>query len=182
MFLLIVFLMCLFVAVGTGILAGWSDYKGMIIPNIYSVMVIASFALAYIVLSLGGRGDVFVSLFSHLFGGVIVFIVTLVMFAMKGIGGGDAKLATAFAFWTGVKGLFPFLFYMSIWGGVLAVLSIVLKKYTPIKNPPEGSWLAQCQDGANKVPYGIAIVAGALASFAHLGYFSGETLSSFLFG
>ena len=180
MLLLIVFLMCLFVAMGTSVLAAVSDYRGMTIPNTYSAIIIGAFVLCYAILWMGGRDDVFGPLMSHGLAALIVFLITLVMFMAKAIGAGDSKLATALAFWAGLKGLMPFVFYMSVVGGLLGLTALVLKKWTPVKNPPEGSWIAQVQGGASKVPYGIAIVAGALASFVKIGYFDVEVLSSFL--
>lgn len=180
MLLLIIFLLCIFVALGTGVLAGYSDIKGMTIPNSYSVIVIVSFVVCYLVLSVFGRDDVFFSLVSHVLGALIVFGVTAAMFAFGVLGAADSKLATAFALWVGVRGLFPFLFYMSLIGGVLALVSLALKKWKPFKAPAQGSWVAQVQGGASKVPYGVAIACGGLASFLNIGYFSVDVLTSFL--
>ena len=101
---------------------------------------------------------------------------------MKILGAADSKLGTACALWMGFQGFTGFLFYMTIFGGVLALASLVLKKWKPIKTPSAGSWLEKAQRGENKVPYGIAIFAGMLASFVNLGYFSFETFASFLSG
>lgn len=180
MLLLIVFLVGVFVALGTGVLASWSDFKGLTIPNLYSVIVAGAFVATYAILWVFGRDDVFFSFFSHVLGALIVFGVTMVMFALKGIGAADSKLGTAFALWVGLKGLFPFLFFMSLFGGALGAAALLMKKYKPFKNPPKGSWVAEVQGGASKVPYGIAIALGALVSFVTLGYFSGEVFASFL--
>ena len=180
MLLLIIFLVGVFVAIGAGGLASYSDFKGLTIPNAHSVAVAGAFVFTYVVLWLFGRDDVFFSLGSHIVGAVIVFGVTLAMFALKGLGAADSKLGTAFALWVGVKGLFLFLFYMALFGGVLGVAALLLRKFKPFKTPSEGGWIARVQAGESKVPYGMAIVFGALVSFVKLGYFSGEVLSSFL--
>ncbi len=182
MFLLIFFLMCLFVVIGTGVLAGLSDMRGMTIPNMYSVIIIGAFVVCYLVLSLGGRDDVFSSLMSHGIGGLVIFVITLIMFTTKIWGGGDAKLATAFAFWMGLKGLIAFVFYVSVAGGLLGLLALALKKWKPfrIKKGQKDTWIARVQRGENKVPYGVAIVIGALASFLEIGYFDIDVLSSFV--
>ena len=182
MILLIVFLLCVFVALGTGVLAGYSDIKGLTIDNIYSVVVIGAFVACYAFLLVFGREDVFFSPISHLLGALIVFGVTAAMFAFGVLGAADSKLGAAFALWVGVPGLFSFLFYMTLFGGLLGVIALGLKKWQPIKNPPEGSWVARVQGGESKVPYGVAIVFGALASFVNIGYFSVDVLSSFLAG
>ena len=180
MFLLFIFLICIFVALGAGAMASLSDIRGLTIPNLYSAVVIGSFVVAYIVLWLFGRDDVFFSLLSHFLGALLVFGVTAGMFALGGIGAADSKLATAYALWAGLSGLGGFLLYTTIGGGILAVMALAMKKWKPFKNPPAGSWPARVQAGESKVPYGVAIVFGALASFVNLGYLGGAVLSSFL--
>ncbi|HOO81440.1 MAG TPA: prepilin peptidase [Alphaproteobacteria bacterium] len=180
MLLLIVFLMCLFVVIGTGGLSALSDLRGMTIPNLHSLIVLGAFVFCYGALWFGGRDDVFASLASHIVAALIVFLITLAMFMGKLMGAGDSKLASALALWAGLKGLVPFIFYMSVAGGVLALAALALKKWAPVKAPKPESWVAQVQGGASKVPYGVAIVLGALASFVKIGYFDLDVLSSFV--
>lgn len=180
MVLLVFFLACLFVAAATGVMAGISDFKTMTIPNIYSVIIMGAFLLAYAVLWLAGRDDVFFSPLSHLISALVVFLLTAGLFAMGSIGAADSKLATVYALWTGIKGMPVFLFYMALAGGVLGLASLALARWKPVKNPMPGSWIAKAQSGESKVPYGMAIAAGALASFVKLGYIGGDVLSSFL--
>ena len=180
MILLTIFLILIFVALGTGLLASISDFRGLVIPNLYSLIVLGAFFACYAVLWLGGRDDVLGSLTAHFIAAGIVFLVTLGMFSLKVLGAADSKLGTAYALWVGLKGLMPFLFYLALVGGVLGLVALALRKWKPVKNPAEGSWIARVQAGENKVPYGAAIAAGALASFVELGYFSSEVLSSFL--
>ncbi|MGQ0526922.1 MAG: A24 family peptidase [Alphaproteobacteria bacterium] len=180
MLLLIIFLACIFVAVGAGLLASLSDFKGLTIPNSYSVIIIAAFCAAYLSLWFFGRGEVFSPLLSHGLSALFIFVLTAALFATKIMGGGDSKLASAYALWVSLVGLVPFLFYTTLTGGVLGLISLVLLKWKPVKNAQAGSWIARVQAGESKVPYGIAIVIGALASFCNLGYFELETLRSFL--
>lgn len=181
MIALIIFLTGIFIALGTGVLASISDFKGMKIPNLYSAIVALSFVVVYGVLWLLDVSDVtFFAMGSHLIAALVVFAVTAVMFFAKAIGAADSKLATAYALWLGVKGMIVFLFYMALAGGILAIIALILKKMRPIKNPAEGSWIARVQAGESKVPYGIAIFIGALASFAELGYLNIETFVSFI--
>jgi prepilin peptidase CpaA len=180
MLLLIAFLVCLFVAAGTGILAAWSDLKGLTIPNAHTVVVILSFLSAYGILWLGGRDDVLSPFLSHLTAGLIVFFITLAMFAFRAMGAADSKLGSAYALWAGLHGLIYYLFYMSVFGGLLGLIALAVRKWKPFKNSAPGSWVSQVQAGESKVPYGIAIVLGALASFIHLGYLDRDVLSSFI--
>ncbi len=180
MILLILFLACVFVALGAGVFAGLSDFRGLVIPNSYSVVIMAAFFAAYFFLWVGRHEGMFYGLTSCLLAGLLVFGITAAMFAARAIGAADSKLATAYALWMGIPGLVPFIFYTTLAGGLLGIAAIVLRKYKPIKTPKEGTWVARVQAGENKVPYGIAIVGGALASFVKLGYFDGEALRSFL--
>ncbi|MGB4106505.1 MAG: prepilin peptidase [Alphaproteobacteria bacterium] len=177
MIALIIFLTCLFVAVTVGVLAAWSDFKGLVIPNWHSGAIIVSFFTAFILMHLLGQPEVFSGIFSHAAAGIIIFMVTATMFGLKAIGAADSKLSTAFAFWVGIPGLPAFLFYMTLAGGLIGLSAIALRKLQPVKNPAPGGWVARVQAGENKVPYGIAIACGALVSFVQLGYFSKVILS-----
>lgn len=174
---LILFLTCLFVAVAVGAMAAWSDIKGLVIPNWHSGVIIVSFLTAFVLMQLLGHPDIFSTLWSHFMAALIVFAVTATLFGLKTIGAADSKLSTAYAFWAGIAGLPAFLFYMSVVGGLVGLGALALQKWQPVKNPAPGGWVARVQAGENKVPYGIAIVAGALASFVKLGYFNGAILT-----
>lgn len=168
-------------ALGMCGLAAWTDYKGYRIPNLVSVVIVVSFVVAFGVTYLTGQNEIiFMSWKSHLASFVIVLLATMVMFAFKIMGAGDSKMAAALSLWLGWGGLVPFLFYMAMMGGVLAAVSIVLKKYKPLKNPPTGTWLENAQAGTNKLPYGIAIAVGALIAFVFAGYFSPEKWSEMM--
>jgi prepilin peptidase CpaA len=170
MIALVIFLTCLFIAIAVGVMAAWSDFKGLTIPNWHSAAVFLSFVVAYALMHLLGHEDVFGSLWSHGAAGLVVFGVTALLFALGTMGAADSKLSTAYAFWAGIPGLPAFLFYMTLAGGVIGVTAIVLRKYKPFSKAPAGGWVARAQAGENKVPYGIAIVCGALACFLKLGY------------
>jgi len=159
-------------------MAAWSDFRGFRIPNIVSLVILGAFVVAYGVLFLTGQNDVmFLSMTSHLSAAAIVLALSGFLFALKQLGAGDSKFATVIALWVGLPGLVPFLFYMAMSGGVVAALSLVLKKWKPVKNPPEGSWIAKAQEGHPSVPYGIALAIGALAAFLFQGYLSPEKWS-----
>lgn len=180
MIVLIVFLICVFICLGIGVLAGASDMKTMTIPNSYSVYVAASFAIAYAAVAFAGVDGVFSSLFSHLFSALLVFAFTFGLFGMGMLGAGDSKFASACALWFSVGDLPVFIVYMALIGGFLAVASVIIQRRKPFQAPTEGSWVAQVQGGASKVPYGVAIALGMGFAFMKLGYFSPGILSSFL--
>lgn len=180
MILLIIFLICVFITLVIGGLAGLSDIRSMTIPNSYSLYVIAAFFIAYGALYVGGQGDVLGSFLSHIISAVLAFVITLGLFAARVIGAGDSKFATACALWFGMKSLMVFLFYMALSGGVLGIVALYIKRKKPFKKPVEGSWVAQVQGGADKVPYGVAISFGMFVAFIQAGYFSSEVLGTFV--
>ncbi len=180
MLLLIIFLTCIFVALGAGALSGLSDIRGMTIPNLYSLVVIAAFFAAYICLYIGGRGEVFSPLSAHLLSALLTFSLTALLFGGRMIGAADSKLATAYAFWLGIGDVPVFLAYMVFAGGVLAVASLVFMRLKPFKSPDKESWIGRVQNGESKVPYGVAIAFGALVAFFKVGYMDSDVLVSFL--
>ncbi len=173
MLCLLLFLFGVIATLGMCCLAARSDYKGYKIPNLVSIVIIGAFAITYSGLTLLGHREVFFKpIGMHLGSALLVLMVTGAMFAFKKLGAGDSKLATAIALWTGFSGLVPFLFYMSLSGGVIAGVSLYLQKKRPFTTVSEGSWIDVVQKGGGVVPYGIAIAIGALSSFVYLGFFS----------
>jgi len=153
-------------------LAGYSDFKGYRIPNIVSLVIVCAFVIAYSLTLMTGQAEaIFMPWKSHFASFFVILLVTMVMFAVKIIGAGDSKMMAAVSLWLGLSGLIPFLFYMSLSGGLLAVASLLLRKYKPFKSPPQDCWVEKAQEGSNDVPYGIAIALGTIAAFLFVGYF-----------
>jgi prepilin peptidase CpaA len=82
-----------------------------------------------------------------------VFLLLSVAFYLGMMGGGDVKLAAALALWFSPIGTLRFLVFMSIAGGVLTILVMVLHRLRKKEGRPE-------------IPYGVAIAIGALAILA----------------
>lgn len=168
---------CMLVALGFGLASAVSDFKSMTIPNIYAAGIVLAFIPAFAADAFTGEGmEFFASWQSHLTAAAIVFILTFVMFMTRVMGAGDSKLCSALALWVGLQGLAPFLFYMTLTGAVLALVTKLLNKKKLVAEPAAGSWIAKSQEGQMGVPYGIAICLGALIAFYQLGYFSPETM------
>jgi Flp pilus assembly protein protease CpaA len=169
---------CMLVALGFGIASGVSDFKSMTIPNIYAAGVLLAFIPAFAADAFSGQGmEFFASWKSHLIAMVAMFAVTFVLFSVKLIGAGDSKLITAFSLWVGLSGLAAFIFYMAVIGALLGIATKVMNKKTLMENPKEGSWIAKSQAGGSGVPYGIAIVCGAVIAFWQLDFFTPEKLA-----
>ena len=79
-----------------------------------------------------------------------VFVLLAVAFYAGMMGGGDVKLAAALALWFAPATTVLFLVYMSIGGGVLTLVVLILHRMKKKAGKPE-------------VPYGVAIAFGALA-------------------
>lgn len=167
------------VAMGFGLASAWSDFKGFTISNAYSIGVIIAFVPAFLAVTLmAPDAAYFASWKSHLLAAAGMFAVTFVLFTLKLIGAGDSKLCTAYALWLGVLGLPSFLFFMTVVGGLLGLMTLALRRWRPVTAPAEGTWIARAQEGASEVPYGIAIVIGAVIAFIQSGYFDPDSLSA----
>jgi len=92
--------------------------------------------------------------------------VTFSLFAMDGMGGGDAKLLAATAVWMGLNiHLVEYLVVSTIIGGLLT-LAILFYRKSPLaiitgRNP----FLRHFADDTTGVPYGIALGVGGLLTY-----------------
>ena len=86
-----------------------------------------------------------------------VFLALAVTFYMGMMGGGDVKLAAAIPLWFQPITTLKFLVVMSIAGGVLTLVVLLIHKKRG-KSPIAGKAPA----AKPEVPYGVAIAAGAL--------------------
>jgi prepilin peptidase CpaA len=87
------------------------------------------------------------------------------MFALRWIGGGDAKLLAAAGLWLGVGGIGTFLMWTTITGGLFG-LSLIFARYWAQPYAGLGPrWVGRLLAPKGDIPYGIAIAAGALAAF-----------------
>ena len=93
--------------------------------------------------------DPFPGMAIQLAAGAIVFAVLAVAFYTGMMGGGDVKLAAALALWFSPANTLKFLMLMAIVGGILTVGILVWHR-------------ARNGSGRPKIPYGVAIAAGAL--------------------
>ncbi len=170
---------CLLVAIGFGAASAISDFKSMTIPNVYALGIVLAFIPAFAADAfLAPDGVVFFSVLkSHIAAAVVVFIITFILFSARVIGAGDSKLCSAFALWVGLQGLAAFLFYMAIVGALLGIATKIMIHKKLVEAPASGSWIEKAQSGQAGVPYGIAILLGALVAFYQLGYFSPEKLA-----
>lgn len=143
------------------IVAALRDVTSFTIPNwISGVLILAFFPAAFALgLSLGEIG-------LHATVGVAALAMGVAMFALRWIGGGDAKLFAAAGLWLGLPAAFPYLVYTAIAGGALALALIGLRSMWMRAFVVSGpAWVGRLATPGESVPYGVAIAVGAMAAF-----------------
>ena len=98
-----------------------------------------------------------------------VLIVAFMFFWGGTFGGGDAKLLTGAVLLIGYHDLFPFVFLMSLFGAVLAVVILIGDRLIPklrrVLQPaavPDAAAAATRREVWPTVPYGVAISAAGM--------------------
>lgn len=147
----------LLAVVGLLIVAALNDIATMTIPNWISIAIAVAFVPAALI-----SGMRIESIAVHLGCGVVLFVAGFFLFNVGALGGGDVKLLSAAAIWTGASALAPFLMSMMIAGGALAVTILVMRRcLTP--SPALPAFLNRLVDRQRGIPYAVAIAtAGAL--------------------
>ena len=96
----------------------------------------------------------------------LVLIVLLLPWSRRMLGGGDVKLAAACAIWMGWERLPTFLLATALAGGLVAVTTAILAlRRTVALGVDKGAPLSGvARVRAAKVPYSVAIAAGAVVA------------------
>jgi prepilin peptidase CpaA len=131
------------------------DAVTMTIPN-YLVLAV----LALYVVGLAVNFDLS-DILLDLLAAVIIFVVCFVLFALGWLGGGDAKLAPGAVLWVGYDGFLEFVVAMTLIGGVLSIVLLILRGGLRAASASQDS-LPLVLQWASPIPYGIAISAGAI--------------------
>jgi prepilin peptidase CpaA len=138
--------------------AAMSDATTFRIPNWISLALIAAFPVAAL-----AAGLPLSTLGLHLGVGAAALALGMAMFALRWMGGGDAKLFSAVALWMGWPAVLTFLSAAAIAGGVLAALLLALRSAAVRPMVLTGPrWVARLAEPGEAVPYGVAIAIGAL--------------------
>ena len=140
--------------------AAISDLSRYIIPNAISIALVLLFAVAALF------GDARIDWLSHLGAAVAIFAIGAVLFRFGALGGGDVKLFAAASLWMGFANLLPYLFVVALVGGALTLLLLALRLALPRAWGALGRGaslrLPAMLTTGSRVPYGVAIAAGAL--------------------
>jgi len=141
--------------------AAVSDALSMTIANRVSILLVASFL---ILAPLTGMALPDVGL--HLLAGAAVLAITFVLFAIGGMGGGDAKLMAATAVWFGFDtGLMSYLLISAIAGGFLTLALLMFRNSNIGLLAGTFAPLRYIADSKAGIPYGIALGFGGLAAY-----------------
>jgi prepilin peptidase CpaA len=101
------------------VIATWSDLRTREIPDWISV------ALILIGIAAAGFGWVGIRWWMVLSGCLLGFVIGLALFHFAKFGGGDAKLIAGIGATLGPVGLLFALFWMAVFGGVLALIALI---------------------------------------------------------
>ena len=139
----------------TLVAAAVSDMRSFRISNVFPAILILLFITAY---GLSGFSS---ALWQNLLHFLLALGVGMGLFGRGWIGGGDAKLYAAVALWFGWTGAVTLIFLTGLAGAVLAIAFVAARMLGLRKNVPKED---------RRIPYGVAIAAGAILSAAWAGW------------
>lgn len=142
--------LCVFAAV--------KDITALTIPNWLNLGLAVGGSFALLIAGLEAQ-----MVLAHLGLGAAAFLVAILLFCAGVFGGGDAKMIPAVLIWLGPGALLPFLLWMAIAGGVLAMLLLAMRPMVPA-GMQAGRRLPKSLRAGEGVPYGVAITIGLFAA------------------
>ena len=137
--------------------AAASDFARYIIPNSLPVLLLVAFPLAA-----AAEGMPIASMAHQGLAALLMLAIGFVLFTRNLMGGGDVKLLTACAVWTGFAQLPAFVLAVALAGGLLALIALSARWVLPKDRRPDWRLLR------GDLPYGAAIALGGLAIFPRL--------------
>jgi len=137
--------------------AAASDLLTMTISNRLSLALVFGFFLAAFLL-----GMLFVVLGWHVIAALTVLAAAFACFSFGWIGGGDAKLAAATALWFGFSHLADYLLLGAIFGGVLTLVILGVRRWPLPAMFARQPWIARLHEMNEGIPYGIALAIAGL--------------------
>ncbi|MGI3212466.1 A24 family peptidase [Roseovarius tibetensis] len=141
---------------GQGVAAA-SDAVWMRIPNALTLYLLAGAALCAV-----QAGPVWLDLAARMAVGLSVLAGGFVLFAKGWMGGGDVKLLAVTALWLGPAATPGLLILTALGGGILTLALIAARALGA--GHLAGHRIAALREPMDRVPYGIAIAAAAIAT------------------
>jgi prepilin peptidase CpaA len=143
------------------VFAAVSDTLSMTIANRVPLLLVAVFA---VVAPLTGMD--WVAYGWHFAAGAIVLAATFGLFALGGMGGGDAKLLSATAVWMGLNlHLIEYLVASAFLGGLLTMAILVYRGSPLAVYTGRNMFLRNFANAKGGIPYGIALGTGGLVTY-----------------
>ena len=152
--------------------AACSDLLTMRISNKLVLLLAAGFCVLAIVTGMSLQ-----QFAMHVACAMLVLIVGFTFFAMRWIGGGDAKVIAAACLWLGLQGSGMFLLWTGMMGGVFCLILLFARFHSRPYLLGAPGWLVHLMEPKGDIPYGVAICAGALMAFP-----SSPLLAAFIAG
>jgi prepilin peptidase CpaA len=143
------------------IIAALNDIYEFKIPNWVSIVLFGAYIVAGV--GLGSGADVLVE---GLLLGCAALAIGFSLFALRIIGGGDAKLLAACAPWIGLSALGSFMVNVALAGAALAVALLLFRRMPALPFYAQTPWLMRLYQRPKDIPYGVAIAVGGLLSFS----------------
>ena len=143
-------------------LAACSDLLTMRISNKLVIFLVASFFVVAL-----ATGLTLEQVALHLTSALVVLVVGFALFALRFVGGGDAKLAAATTLWLGFGLTLPYLVYAALLGGALTLLILSLRRLPLMPLIARFAWLQRLHDRQSGVPYGIALAAAGMLVYTN---------------
>ena len=140
--------------------AAANDLFTMKIPNKISLALIAAFIVAALYIRMPVD-----QILTHLGVGLAVLAAGFVMFSMRLLGGGDAKLMAAGALWMGSEHALMYVGLTTAFGGLLSLLILAYRKFVPAEAWALPPWAMRLHVDGTGIPYGMAIAAAGLALY-----------------
>lgn len=141
--------------------AAIEDMAKLRISNIFPMLVMGLFVVW--VAMTGWESDIWHNGVMFL----AVFALGCGLFALRWMGGGDVKLLAACALWFDWTAALPWFVYVTVGGGILALLIIAGRRLVP-RTAREGSSLAIFA-ASGPIPYGVAIALGTIMALYMVG-------------
>ncbi len=142
------------------IAAALKDLTTMTIPNWMSLVLILGFFPAAWLVGLSGM-EVLV----HAGVAMAALFVGAGLFALRALGGGDAKLMASASLWMGLAGAPAFILWTAVIGGLFSLVLMMVRAQASVALIPGPSWLTRLLQPKADIPYGVAIAAGVLMAF-----------------
>lgn len=146
--------------------AASSDLLTMRISNKLVLLLVAGFMVVALLVEMPLQ-----QFAMHLLCAFVVLVVAFTMFALRWIGGGDAKLAAATTLWLGFGLTLPYLAYTALLGGVLTLAILVLRRVPMPDVVDSMPWLKRLRDHKQGIPYGVAMAVAGLLTYSNTAIF-----------